>query len=214
MEKNSCNNMHGVVILSAVKRHPTIPGNMTLIKHFNLWSNLKGARTALLGARAVNCYLLRNMALPYTKEVFEMPSASATDGSQHTSQPIAYVAKHSTSTMPSTAHAEASHQCGTTKSETSLLRYSQKFAMVWAKNHTYNQLQKNCCHTEPRTEKMVLASILLQRTSGEETGHEFFDIRVLTRLLRYKSVNPLAKTYQNISMAQCYRRNELEKRRA
>ena len=48
---------------------------------------------------------------------------------------------------------------------------------------------------------------MLQRASGGETAklRAFFDVGVF---------NPLAQSYRNTSLAQCYQRNELEKRRA
>ena len=47
--------------------------------------------------------------------------------------------------------------------------------------------------------------IVAENFWGGDRQRSFFDVRVF---------NPLAQTYQNTSLAQCFQRNELEKRRA
>ena len=71
-------------------------------------------------------------------------------------------------------------------------------------------------HLQPVTEELLShrtanredgarLDIVAEDFWGRDRTRAFFDVRVF---------NALAQTYQNTSMAQCYRRNELEKRRA
>ena len=84
---------------------------------------------------------------------------------------------------------------------------SLKSAMGWVLNLTYNPSLRSNSHTELQTEKKGLdwTYIVAENFWSRDRQRSFFDVRVF---------NPLSPTYHNTSLAQCFRRNELEKRRA
>ena len=60
-----------------------------------------------------------------------------------------------------------------------------------------------CFHIEQQIKRMVL-DIVAESFWGRDRQPAFFDVRVF---------NPLAQSYRNTCLSQCYHRNELEKRR-
>ena len=74
--------------------------------------------------------------------------------------------------------------------------------MVWVLNLTYNLLQRSSSHTNREGARL---DIVAENFRSRDRQRSFFDVRVFI---------PLSQTYQNTSLAQCFRKNELEKRRA
>ena len=60
-------------------------------------------------------------------------------------------------------------------------------------------------HRSANREDGARLDIVAENFWGRDRQSAFFDVRVF---------NPFAPSYRNISLVQCYRKNELEKRRA